>query len=75
MFTLKKYVEGIAVHDDDTGKSRLLNREEERQVLEEIPQLQDKAVMAYHVDQLPPCIYGGVNLHSKLSRDNKRDEK
>jgi len=53
MYVIKKYVEGLAVKNDDTGESRLLSPEEEKEVLEVLPQLKDEKTASVFVDKLP----------------------
>jgi transposase len=53
MYILKKYQEGLAVINDDSGQSRLLSPEEEKEVLEVLPQLKDSKTASIFVDKLP----------------------
>ena len=53
MYSFKKYAEGIAIQNDDTGASRLLTEEETVRVLDIIPTLQEKKTAAHHRDSLP----------------------
>ena len=53
MYVIKKYVEGLAVINDDTGESRLLPPEQEKEVLELLPQLKDEKTASVFVDNLP----------------------
>lgn len=53
MYTFRKYVEGIAIHNDDSGVSRLLSEAETARLLVEFPALNDNQTAAYHIDALP----------------------
>ena len=53
MYVIKKYVEGLAVINDDTGESRLLSADEEKDIYEVLPQLHDEKVKSVFVDNLP----------------------
>lgn len=53
MYKIKKYADGIGIHNDDTGASRLLSPEEEKEVLEVLPQLLDEKTASVFVDALP----------------------
>jgi hypothetical protein len=52
MYYIRKYVNGWAIHDDDTGKSRLLTEEEKKAVAEEFPSLKEAQVRSIFSDNI-----------------------
>jgi len=52
MFYIQKYVDGWAIHDDDTGESRKLTEKEVKAVQEEFPSLQDAQVRSVFADEI-----------------------
>jgi hypothetical protein len=52
MYYIRKYADCWAIHDDDTGMSRKLEKEEMETVAKEFPVLLDKAVRTVFMDTL-----------------------
>lgn len=52
MYYIRKYSNGWAIHNDDNGKSRLLNEEEVKAVRREFPELDDKKVRTVFADDV-----------------------
>lgn len=50
MYYIKKYCDGWAIHNDDTGHSRLLTEQEVQAVQQEFPQLADEKVRTVFFD-------------------------
>ncbi|MDA3940643.1 MAG: hypothetical protein PF693_15260 [Spirochaetia bacterium] len=56
MFYIKKYIEGFAIHNDESGKSRLLSEQEKQKALEVYPALLDKSTIRIFTDSPLFCI-------------------
>ena len=56
MIIFKKFVEGIAIINDDTGESRLLSEIEKNTLFEIMPTLKDPKTISYMTDYLPDGI-------------------
>lgn len=52
MFYIRKYSNGVAIHNDRNGNSRLLNDQEVEAVKKEFPQLEDPKVRTVFIDQV-----------------------
>lgn len=52
MFYIRKYSNGVAIHNDETGCSRLLTEAEVKAVKKEFPQLEDQKVRTVFSDQV-----------------------
>jgi len=52
MYYIRKYANGWAIHNDDNGKSRLLNDQEVEAVKKEFPKLEDEKVITFFADQI-----------------------
>lgn len=50
MWQIKKYQEGLAIHDLDNETSRLLTDQEAKAIQEEFPSLRDPKVVSYFTD-------------------------
>jgi len=52
MYYIRKYSNGVAIHNDETGRSRLLTEAEVKAVKKEFPQLQQSQVRTVFADQV-----------------------
>ena len=52
MFYIRKYSNGVAIHNDANGCSRLLTEQEVEAVKKEFPQLQQSQVRTVFADQV-----------------------
>jgi hypothetical protein len=52
MFFIRKYADCWAVHNDDTGESRPLTEQEQKDVQEEFPSLLDEQVRSIFMDNI-----------------------
>lgn len=52
MYYIRKYSNGVAIHNDETGCSRLLTEAEVKGVKKEFPQLEDQKVRTVFADQV-----------------------
>ena len=52
MFYIRKYSNGVAIHNDANGCSRLLTEQEVEAVKKEFPQLQQSQVRTVFVDHV-----------------------
>lgn len=55
MYYIKKYIDGWAIHNDDSGAARLLTEEEIEAVKKELPDLQDDRVLTLFIEDIK-CI-------------------
>lgn len=56
MYQFKKFVEGIAVIDDDTGKSRLISPKEYSILIKAYPKFRSDKTASWFVDTIPDGI-------------------
>ena len=59
MYYIRKYSNGVAIHNDANGCSRLLTEQEVEAVKREFPQLQQSQVRTVFADQvksIPTCV-------------------
>lgn len=73
MFYIKKYIDGIAIHNDDTGDSKLLTDQEIKIALERHPSLKEEKTVAVYFDD--PCneiLNGGLKVKEDFDVRNKR---
>jgi hypothetical protein len=52
MYYIRKYSNGWAIHNDDNGRSRLLNEEEVKAVRQEFPELEEEKVLTVFTDEV-----------------------
>jgi hypothetical protein len=52
MYYIRKYSNGVAIHNDETGCSRLLTEQEAEAVKKEFPQLEDEGVRTVFADRV-----------------------
>jgi len=52
MYYIKKYADCWAIHNDQTGASRVLNESEKVQLLQEFPLLADAKVRTIYADTI-----------------------
>jgi hypothetical protein len=52
MYYIRKYSNGVAIHNDRNGCSRLLTQQEVEAVKKEFPQLEDQTVRTVFADQV-----------------------
>ena len=52
MYYIRKYCDGWAIHNDDNGKSRLLNDQEIEAVKREFQELEDEKVRTVFADEV-----------------------
>jgi hypothetical protein len=52
MFYIRKYSNGVAIHNDENGCSRLLTDQEVEAVKKEFPQLQQSQVRTVFADEV-----------------------
>jgi hypothetical protein len=52
MYYIRKYSNGVAIHNDANGCSRLLTEQEVEAVKKEFPQLEDPKVKTVFIDQV-----------------------
>jgi len=52
MYYIRKYSNGVAIHNDETGRSRLLTESEVKAVKKEFPQLEEESVRTVFSDQV-----------------------
>jgi hypothetical protein len=52
MFYIRKYSNGVAIHNDANGCSRLLTEKEVEAVKKEFPQLEEESVRTVFADQV-----------------------
>ncbi|MDA3941788.1 MAG: hypothetical protein PF693_21175 [Spirochaetia bacterium] len=56
MYYIKKYIEGLAIHNDATGESHLLTEQEKQKALEIYPVLADRKLSTLFIDS--PIVFG-----------------
>jgi hypothetical protein len=52
MYYIRKYSNGVAIHNDETGRSRLLTEAEVKAVKKEFPQLEQSRVKTVFADEV-----------------------
>ncbi len=52
MYYIRKYSNGVAIHNDANGCSRLLTEQEVEAVKKEFPQLEEESVRTVFADQV-----------------------
>ena len=52
MYYIRKYSNGVAIHNDENGCSRLLTQQEVEAVKKELPQLEQSQVRTVFADQV-----------------------